>query len=75
MQKNDIGENAGKIYRALESKGAMEITSVQKEAKISDSGIFNQAVGWLARENKIDFRKDAKGWSLSLAGDSAEQKG
>lgn len=66
-QNQVIGETAGKIYRALEKGGAMEASSLQKEINVSDSALFNQALGWLAREDKIDFRKKGKAWTVSLA--------
>ena len=62
-----IGETAGKIYRALEKGGATEPTSLQKEINVPDSALFNQALGWLAREDKIDFRRQGKTWTVSLA--------
>ncbi len=74
-QKHTLGETAGKIYRTLEKSGAMEASLVQKEAGVPDSVLFNQALGWLAREDKIDFQKSGKGWTLSLTGVPAEQNG
>lgn len=66
-QYQAIGETAGKIYRALEKGGTMEIASLQREINFPDSALFNQALGWLAREDKIDFRKKGKEWTVSLA--------
>ena len=67
-QNHVIGETAGKIYRILEKSSAMEPASLQKEAGVTDSALFNQALGWLAREDKIDFQKKLRGWTVSLAG-------
>lgn len=66
-QYQAIGETSGKIYKVLEKKGAMEPASLQKEINVPDSALFNQALGWLAREDKIDFRKKGRIWTLSLA--------
>jgi len=74
-QNHVIGETAGKIYRILEKSSAMEPASLQKEAGVTDSALFNQALGWLAREDKIDFQKRMRGWTISLAGVLAERKG
>ena len=52
-QNHVIGETAGKIYRALEKSGAIETASLQKEASVPDSTLFNQALGWLAREGYV----------------------
>jgi len=69
--KHKIGETAGKIWMLLEAKGELDITQVPKLLK-EKSMVVYQAVGWLAREDKIVFRKDAtKSW-ISLA--EAEKK-
>ncbi len=65
-QYNAIGETAGKIYQALEKNNRMEDAALRKEIGTPDTALFNQAIGWLAREHKINFEKMGKGWQLSL---------
>lgn len=65
-QCNAIGEAAGKIYRVLEQNGARTVTQLQKEVSVSDPALFNQALGWLAREGKLNFQKEGKAWKLAL---------
>ncbi|HOG24255.1 MAG: hypothetical protein BWY44_01173 [Candidatus Omnitrophica bacterium ADurb.Bin292] len=60
-----IGETAGKIYRFLEQKGEQTVTKVQSEIG-ADTAIFFQAIGWLARENNINFNKLGKTLKISL---------
>ena len=60
-----IGETAGKIYKVLEQKGEMTLPRLLKEVGV-DEALFNQAVGWLARENNINFSKMAKSIKVSL---------
>ncbi|HNX68970.1 MAG TPA: winged helix-turn-helix domain-containing protein [Candidatus Omnitrophota bacterium] len=60
-----IGETAGKIYKCLEQKGEQTLAKVQKDIG-ADADIFNQAVGWLARENNINFNKMGKNVKISL---------
>ena len=67
-QYNEIGETAGKIYRALEQNGPKMTLALQREANIPDELLFNQALGWLAREGKIEFQKKGKGWVVALVG-------
>ena len=62
-----IGEAAGKVYQALEKSGTKLISTLQKESKISDDTLFNQAIGWLAREGKLGFQKKGKAIEVSLA--------
>ncbi|HTL48836.1 MAG TPA: winged helix-turn-helix domain-containing protein [Verrucomicrobiae bacterium] len=52
---NAIGEAAGKIYRALE-QGEQAVSKLQKASQVSDEALFNQALGWLAREEKVTFK-------------------
>jgi len=51
-----IGENAGKIWHILNSHGEVDISTI---AKISNMGLYDaySAIGWLARENKIEEKK------------------
>ena len=62
-----IGETAGQIYRTLEKSGKKSALQIQKEAGIADNSVFQQALGWLAREGKVEFEKSGKSWVLSLA--------
>ena len=61
-----IGEAAGKIYKTLETKGQTEVLKLQKDAEVSSEVLFNQAIGWLAREGKVSFNKSSKGLKISL---------
>ncbi|MBU9888742.1 MAG: winged helix-turn-helix domain-containing protein [Candidatus Omnitrophica bacterium] len=60
-----IGETAGKIYKALEKGGEQTVAKVHKEVG-GDLDLFNQAIGWLARENNINFNKLGKSVKISL---------
>jgi hypothetical protein len=62
---NNIGETAGLIYRALESGGKLTIAKIKKEVE-ADSFIFYAAIGWLAREGKIEISKSGRSIVLSL---------
>ena len=60
-----IGETAGKIYKTLERKGEMTLAKLLGEVG-ADEALFNQAIGWLARENNINFGKVGKIVKVSL---------
>ena len=62
-----IGDAAGKIYKALEGRGQTDLLKLQKDAGIFEEALFNQAIGWLAREGKLNFNKSGKTYRLSLA--------
>ena len=48
-----IGKDAGKVWRALEIWGEVDSLSLSRLSRINDHDIYT-AIGWLAREGKID---------------------
>jgi hypothetical protein len=60
-----IGENAGKIWKTLSSKGPMNISQLKKITKFDDKHLYF-ALGWLARESKIQFTTDKRQIIVSL---------
>jgi len=65
-QCQEIGEAAGKIYKALEKEGK-SFAALPKEAQVSDTVLFNQAIGWLCREGKLSFEKKGTNIQVTLA--------
>ena len=64
----EIGTMAGAIWHALEANGEMTVAKLKKELKAT-SPLFDWAIGWLAREDKIMLtaekrftRACLKGW-------------
>lgn len=51
-----FGENAGKLWTALNGKGCLNRDQILQISKLNEND-FSSAVGWLARENKI-FREN-----------------
>jgi hypothetical protein len=54
MKDVDIlfGMNAGKIWKALDSNNSLTKNQLIEITNLTDDE-FNQAIGWLAKENKI----------------------
>ena len=50
----EIGENAGKIWRLLDTLGQIDIDTISKKTEMKNEDIYS-AIGWLSRENKIKF--------------------
>ncbi len=48
----EFGENAGKVWRALETHGPLSETKLMNFTFLSEHQL-HAAIGWLARENKI----------------------
>ena len=57
-----FGENAGKIWMALNEKGCLKKEKILEITNLEEND-FNAGVGWLARENKIS-RDDKECYKL-----------
>jgi hypothetical protein len=51
-----IGEAAGLIWRTLAAKGPLSIAQLVKATGAPRDSVM-QAVGWLAREDKLEFEE------------------
>lgn len=64
MKKEEIGNNAGLVWQALQN-GEMEVKAVKKATKLTEKDL-NLALGWLAREGKVNFNEVEKELFVSL---------
>ena len=60
MEINNIGNNAGLIWNALNANGKMTEAKLKKESGLA-SADFYTALGWLAREGKLNVGVETKG--------------
>lgn len=62
----EIGHTAGEVYRFIEANGPATLSQLKKGVGRKDS-LVNQALGWLAREEKVS--RDNSGrtvrWTIS----------
>ena len=63
--KNEIGETAGRIWEILNNKGKVAIQQIPKLLN-ENSMLSYQAIGWLAREDKIEFIAEGKKTLITL---------
>lgn len=71
MNTDTIGMNAGLVWNALNDAQAMGLKQLKKATKLKEKEMF-AAIGWLAREDKINIQaddKDPKELILSLVQD------
>lgn len=71
MNAELIGINAGAVWQALDAAQAVGIKQLKKMTKLKDKEMF-AALGWLAREGKINIDsdpQDAKELIISLVQD------
>lgn len=59
MDKNTIGTHAGLIWRLLNNNKRWEYGELKTASGLTDREL-NAAIGWLAREDKIEFETDCK---------------
>ena len=55
----ELGSHAGRVYKILDIWGEVDYESVKRLSDLSDTEL-HEALGWLAREDKILTDKDNK---------------
>ena len=60
-----VGETAGRVWQVLYRNGKSSLSVVKRETKIPEPLVL-MAVGWLAREGKIDFHRQGRALQLWL---------
>lgn len=65
MEKEKIGTDAGKIWQILSEIGKVKIVDLKKISKMDIKDIY-LALGWLARENKIQFFESEKELAICM---------
>ena len=63
----EIGTMAGVIWHTLETNGEMTVAKLKKELKAT-SPVFDWAIGWLAREDKIMLTMEKRSTRVCLNG-------
>jgi hypothetical protein len=60
-----VGEIAGKIWHMLNDHGPQTLAQLKK--RLNDSGeVVGFALGWLAREDKIEISQEKKSYKVAL---------
>jgi len=59
-----IGINAGLVWNAL-NNGSLEVKTLKKATKLTDKDL-HAALGWLAREGKVQFTEEGKDLFINL---------
>ena len=60
-----IGESAGLVWKALADNGSMTVAQLVKSVG-QQRDMVMQALGWLAREDKIKIDEDGRSRVISL---------
>jgi hypothetical protein len=63
--KEQVGNAAGEVWRQLDQSGPQTLAQLKKKLN-GNSELLGFAVGWLAREDKLDILKEKKSIVLRL---------
>ncbi|MCH4155883.1 MAG: winged helix-turn-helix domain-containing protein [Muribaculaceae bacterium] len=67
MNVETIGTWAGEVWKALDGQGTLGVKALKKATKLKEKEIY-AALGWLAREGKINVVETATDVEVSLVG-------
>jgi hypothetical protein len=62
---DQIGEAAGLVWRTLQDEGPQSLAKLVKNVD-QPRDLVMQAIGWLAREDKLEIDENARGKAISL---------
>ena len=60
-----IGETAGAVWNALAENGSMSVAKLARHFE-TPRDVTMQAIGWLAREDKIEIEETSRGRVVTL---------
>ena len=63
----EISNTAGRVWETLGKRGEMSVAQLPRALK-EKSAIVYQSLGWLARENKVEYKSDGGKTMVSLTG-------
>lgn len=62
---SNIGASAGKIWEYLDKNGIASVSKITNATKLKTNEA-QRAIGWLAKEGKLNFEMDGRTELLSL---------
>ena len=60
-----IGQSAGEVWHCLSEEGRMSLAKLVKSVN-APRDVVMQAIGWLAREDKLDIEETSRGRIVQL---------
>jgi hypothetical protein len=66
VSHNQIGETAGAIWETLAKDGPLTFAALMEEVNAPQS-VFFMAIGWLSREEKLQFEPASGDYLVRLA--------
>jgi hypothetical protein len=65
-----IGETAGEVWKSLENHGPMSLAKLVERVG-GNRDVVMQAIGWLAREDKLEVSETKRGRIIALKAEGA----
>ena len=65
LSNEGIGDVAGDVWRLLTDQGEQSLAAIKK-AIDAPTDVVMAAVGWLAREDKLEFKRSGRSVKVSL---------
>jgi hypothetical protein len=65
LSAEEIGHVAGEVWACLDRDGTQTIAAIKKAVN-APGDLVVAAIGWLAREDKLDFSGDSRTVKISL---------
>ncbi len=63
--KAQVGETAGKVWNTLSSDGPQTVAQLKRKLNTTNELVI-LAVGWLAREDKVEITQEKKSFRIQL---------
>ena len=63
--QEEIASTAGMIWHALNDRGELSLAKLKKEVN-GKTPVFDWAVGWLAREDKLVITQEKRSFRIQL---------
>ncbi len=60
-----VGATAGRVWHTLHEEGELRLSALQKRVDAS-SPLLHMALGWLAREDKIELAPEGRSYRVRL---------
>jgi hypothetical protein len=60
-----LGTTAGTVWQILNAKGELSLPSLKRQVE-AKSPVFDWAIGWLAREDRVIIRRHQKSYRVRL---------
>ena len=70
----EIGTTAGAIWQALNNNGELSLPSLKQQVA-AKSPVFDWALGWLAREDKVVISRQQRSYRVRLNDGQARSAG